>query len=266
MNNSAFMDYEDKKKEEELDCRNFLKIIGITDFTLRKGESPDFKMTSKKLKSGIELVNIYTDINYQNWSKRKLVEEEWGLLQEKLMKKVNSHSILSMTLGVITFKEKRIPKRVEFDQFIDELISLGIKMIRSNLTETKIFNGFSTLGVYIKKFHLYLKRSACYNNWESNIFFSSLGVSEDELINTIEPKIKKVGAYKKYNFNELWLLCVSGPMPSQSFGFSNIENKLKEYSMLDKLCMKSGFDKVFIYQTNHRIVYEWPGWRTHLAR
>ncbi|MDD5132124.1 MAG: hypothetical protein PHH44_05625 [bacterium] len=260
------MDYKDKIKEEKLDCRNFLKIIGITDFTLKKSESPDFIMTSKKLKVGIELISIYTDNNAQNGSKRRLFEEEWGLLQEKLMEKVNNYSILSMTSGVIIFKEKRIPKRAEFDKFIDELIFLAIRMVKGNMIETKIFNGMSTLEAYVKKFHLYLKRSACYSNWESDIFFSSLGVSEDELINTIKPKIKKGEVYKKDNFNELWLLCISGPMPSQSFGFNNVENKLKEYSRLDKLCIRSGFDNIFIYQTNHRIVYEWPGWRTHFAR
>ncbi len=121
-------------------------------------------------------------------------------------------------------------------------------------------NEYPFLSEYLQKFEL--KKVGCFITWDWNYSGSFIGLSEEELLEIIEPKISKVLSYKGKGIDELWLLVVSGHRISQAMDL-DLSNKLNNYKQLNVLLRDSGYNKVYLYQYMFDVIYEWPGWNKH---
>ena len=76
-------------------------------------------------------------------------------------------------------------------------------------------------------------------------------------MNVIKPKLVN---YRNENFQELWLLVASGTRLSQTMPL-RLSYKLRAFHRLEETLKGSHYDKVYIFQYQLGVVYEWPGWR-----
>ena len=109
----------------------------------------------------------------------------------------------------------------------------------------------------MKKF--YFEQVNCYITWEWNHIASFIGLSESELINVAKPKIDKATDYRKSHIEKLWLIIVSGVKLSQTMPV-HLADKLNSFEQLDSLLMASNYERVFLYQYQLGVIYEWPKW------
>lgn len=174
---------------------------------------------------------------------------------------------LNKTHGHLFFKKLGIPPSKIQGEFIEELIKLSLQMISSDCEEINFCckeitanNDYSypLLKKYLNK--VYLKKVDCYITWGWNHNVSSTGLTEDELIHTIESKVEKAKKYKQKDIDELWLLIFSGHQLSQAMGIQLLD-KLSNYDQLNNMLGQSEFEKVYIYQHMHSVIYKWPGWK-----
>jgi len=130
-------------------------------------------------------------------------------------------------------------------------------MMKSNSEKIKPGSNYPLLNKYLKQF--FLKKVDCYITWEWNHSASFIGLTEPELIDTIQPKIEKSKHYKKKDLDELWLVIVCGTSLSQTMPI-HIREMLRTFYTIDVISSKSFFSKVFIFQYMLCVLYEWPKW------
>ena len=248
----------DEKKEMERCClNNFFAILDMAPDEISSGESPDFIVNLQQKKIGIELTEFHSGSKRRKGSFRRSGEDAWELVQTTIMEEVNKHNELNETSGLLFFKRMKLPSESERNKFVEELMQLAIKMIISDCKEMIPGYEYPLLKEYLKKFHL--EKVGCYITWEWNYNVSSVGVTETELINTITPKIDKISLYKGKDFDDIWLLIISGCRLSQSMG-TRLAYQLNTFDQLRDLLKKSGYHRVFIYQTMIDEIYKWPDW------
>ena len=249
---------EDKKKRiERFYLDEFLKLLGEKPDKIYEGETPDFVLELNQLSIGIELTEFHSDLKGDKGYPRRLIEESWTSLQQDIMKAVCKDAVLEKTNGFLTFKELDLPPKSKYDEFIEELIQLSHEMLESNHDKIKPGSAYPLLNKYLKQF--YLKRVDCYITWEWNHISSFIGLTETELIKTIQPKIKKSKHYRKNDLDELWLIIVSGTNLSQTMP-THLGETLRTFDTTNAILSESFFNKVFIYQYMLYVLYEWPEW------
>jgi hypothetical protein len=247
----------DKKKNERFYLDEFFKILGETPVEVKDGEAPDFIVTLHQLNIGVEVTEFHSDLTGEKERPRRAVEEAWTSLQRVIMEKIGDYKELKDTSGTLFFKKLELPPTPEYKDFVIELVQLSPEMIESNLEEISPGSNYPLLNKYLDKFHL--KNVGCYISWEWNHNASSIGLTESELIDTIQPKLVKAESYIRKNIDVLWLLVVSGSRLSQTMPV-HLANKLLSYKKLDYLLSRSVFEKIYIYQYMVGVIYEWPNW------
>ena len=224
------------------------------------GESPDFVIGFDGKKIGVEVTYFHSSAKGADGRPRRAVEEEWNRLQSQIMSEIDKLPEMNDIFGSLQFHALDVPTRRQHEQFVQELLSLSQCMIANgSLEKAPDENNYPLLSRYIKK--LTLERVGCYITWEWNHNAAFVGLDEEELIETITPKIVRTGNYlKKDKFDELWLLIVSEHRLSQTIPLRLLD-KLNSFGTLNNELQESNFAKVFLYQYQFDIVYEWPGWK-----
>ena len=246
-----------KKENERFYLDKFLALLGKVPNEIKPGESPDFIVILQQKKIGIELTDFHSDSKGEGGRPRRAIEETWVLLQRTIMEEVEKCNELKETNGLLFFKKLELPPKSKHGKFTDELINLSLKMINSGYKEIKPGENYPILNNYLKKFRL--EKVGCYITWGWNYNVSSIGITEEELINAARSKIKRVGIYKEKNIDELWLLIISGYRLSQAMGI-RLSDKLNSFDQLNNLIRQSGYNKIYLYQFMFDVIYEWPGW------
>jgi hypothetical protein len=246
-----------KKKIERFYLNEFFKILGETAEDVKAGEAPDFIVKLRHSKIGIEVTEFHSDLKGEQDRPRRAVEEAWTSLQRVIMEKIGKYKELEDTSGTLFFKKLELPPTPKYKDFVIELVQLSLEMIETNREEISPKSNYPLLNKYLDKFHL--KKVGCYITWEWNHNASSIGLTESELVDTIQPKLVKAESYIKKNIDVLWLLVVSGSRLSQTMPV-HLANKLLSFKNLDYLLSRSVFDKIYIYQYMVGVIYEWPNW------
>ena len=248
---------DEKKEMERCFLNNFFAILDMAPDEISSGESPDFIVKLQQKKIGIELTDFHSGAKRRKGSLRRSGEDAWELVQTTIMEEVNKHNELNETSGLLFFKRMKLPSESERKKFAEELIKLAINMIKSDCKEISPGYEYPLLKGYLKKFHL--EKAGCYITWEWNYNVSSVGVTETELINTTMQKIDKISKYKEKDCDEIWLIIISGHRLSQSMG-TRLAYQLNTFNNFSDLLRKSGYHRVFVYQTMIGEIYKWPDW------
>ena len=246
-----------KKENERFYLDKFLALLGKVPDEIKSGESPDFIIILQQKKIGIELTNFHSNSTGEHGRPRREIEETWVALQETIMGEVEKFNELRETNGLLFFKKLGLPPKSKHGEFTDALIRLSLEMINSGYKEIGPGKNYLILNKYLKNF--YLERVGCYITWEWNYNVSSVGITEEELINASKSKIEKASKYKEKDVDELWLLIISGHRLSQAMGF-RLSDKLNTFDQLDNLIRHSAYNKIHLYQFMFDVIYEWPGW------
>jgi hypothetical protein len=251
-----------KKVVERFYLENFLKLLGETNTQIDEGESPDFIVTLRGKRIGIEVTEFHSDLKGAGGKPRRVIEETWDLLQKNLKKAVEKHPELKGTHGFLMFKDLIVPPKSVHKKFIDEVIQLSIDMICTNSEEIRADKRkFPFFNQYLEKFRLKRINFPHHISWDWNQNASSIGLTEHEFINAIQSKMKKAHRYRRKRIEELWLLIISGyrlsqAMPPPEF----LGNQLNDFYQLNDLLKTSGYNRVYLYQYMFDAIYKWPGW------
>jgi hypothetical protein len=246
-----------KKKIERFYLDRFFDLLGETPERIQCEEAPDFVVDFRQTKIGIEITEFHSNIKGEKGWPRRLVEEAWEYLRKEIMKEVEKYEELKNTKGFLFFKNLELPPDSLYKEFLGELVQLSIEMIKSGLREINPGLNYPLLNKYLKKFCL--EKVDFYISWEWNHIVSFIGLSELELINAVEPKFDKATDYRKTHIDALWLIIVSGVRLSQTMPIP-LKNKLDSFSQLDSLLKASMYEKVFLFQYQVGVIYQWPKW------
>jgi hypothetical protein len=252
----------DKKKEvEHRYLIGFLSLLRngleMSDDDIECTESPDFIINLNNKRIGIEITEHHSSEKDANERQRRATEEDWELLRKTIMDSVWKDSALSQTHSYLEFRKLELPHRRDFTRFADELIKLSREMITSGLQVVKLDERYPLLYKYVGR--MYLKIVECFISWDWNHDAGSVGLTEPELIRTIEPKIGKAVKYVQGCMDELWLVIIEGHRISQAMGVY-LERYLTHFSELDSMLQQLRFNKVYIHQYMQNVIYKWPGW------
>lgn len=246
-----------KKENERFYLDKFLALLGKVPDEVKSGESPDFIVILQQKKIGIELTDFHSDSKGEDGRSHRAIEEAWMVLQRTIMEEVEKCNELKETNGLLFFKKLGLPPKSKHREFTDGLIKLSLEMINSGYKEIKPGGNYPILNKYLKKFCL--EKVGCYITWEWNYNVSSVGITEEELINAAKSKIERGGIYKEKDIDELWLLIISGYRLSQAMGI-RLSDKLNTFDQLNNLIRQSVYNKIYLYQFMFGVIYEWPGW------
>jgi len=224
------------------------------------GESPDFSIGFDGKRIGVEVTYFHSSAKGADGRPRRAVEEEWNHLQSQIMSEVDKVPELKGIFGFLEFYVLVVPTRRQHEQFVQELLSLSLRMIAADSLETTPDKkNYPLLNYYVEK--LTLKKVGSYLTWDWDHTAAFVGCSEEELINTVTPKAVRTDNYLKNDkFDELWLLVVSEHRLSQTIP-PFLFDELNSFGTLNKELQESGFARVFLYQYMLDVVYEWPGWK-----
>lgn len=248
-----------KRTKKQIECAyldKFLTLMNIHPTAITCRESPDFILEMDKM-IGLEIVSYHSIPKEEGNKPRRLIEEEWRILHERIIEEVKKHDELTETKGYLDFRELEIPSRKKYDDFVKELIDSSLKLV---ITGSKYYlpdEHHPLMKKYLSSFSL--EKVGCSIMWDWNHNAAFIGLTEDELINTIQPKTEKVMKFKSENIEEYWLLVVDGPYLSQEMGL-RLQYKLPDYTRVDKLLRESKFKAMYIFQYMFDVVYQWPGW------
>lgn len=243
-----------KKEIERFYLDEFFKVLRTTPDDVQGDESPDFVVKLKGKIIGLEVTEYHSTDKGEKGRPRRLIEETWAELQKEIMGEVRKHRELKQTSGWLGFRKLSLPSKIEYRQFIEELIKIAHEMVRSNREESKPGPECKMLNKYLRKF--YLRKVGFYISWEWSHSAASIGLSEEELLNSVKPKLVN---YRDASFDELWLLVVSGVRLSQTMPV-HLSYKLREFQTLESFLKKSEYDNVYIFQYQLGVAYEWPEW------
>ncbi|MDD5008304.1 MAG: hypothetical protein PHU49_12840 [Syntrophorhabdaceae bacterium] len=250
-----------KKNVEYRYLKSFLSLLrnglDISNDDIECRESPDFIINLGNKRIGIEITEHHSSERDANKRSRRATEEDWEVLRTTIRDRVWKDSDLSQTYGYLEFKKLELPPRKKFRSFTDEIIQLSKEMIHTHREVVKIDEKYPLLYKYMNKMHLKIVR--CFITWDWNYEGGSVGLTETELIKTIELKTSKASGYVKNDIDELWLIIVEGHRISQAMGL-NLEWYLDDFNSVNSLLQGSRFNKVYIYQYMHNLIYEWPRW------
>lgn len=251
-----------KKYAECFYVHKTLALLSVGPDLFVCGESPDFSIGFGAKRIGVEVTYFHSAAKGADGRPRRAVEEEWDHLQSEIMLEVDKVPELKDILGTLEFHALVVPIRRQHEQFVQELLSLSLRMVATDSLETTPDKkDYPLLSRYVKK--LTLERVGCYVTWEWDHTGAFVGCSEEELINTLTPKAVRTDSYlRKDKFDELWLLVVSEHRLSQTIPPFMLD-KLNSFGILNKQLQESGFVKVLLYQylLNVVYVYEWPCWK-----
>lgn len=263
------MKREDKKRVERCYLENFLKLLGKTPDQIECGESPDFVVTLRGKRIGIEVTEYHSGLRGAGCRPRRAFEEEGDLLYQNISEEAKKYPELEGIGGSFSFKNLGVPPKSKHQEFIFQVIQLTREkaqdVIHKNSLKIEPNERFSLLKQYVKKLLLYNTGLPFHPHW-GGIDVSFIAMNEDEFIAAIQPKINKSRAYRekmiKKGINKLWLLIVSGWSPSQTMPpLEHLEYKLKSFDRLNDALKTSEYNKVYLYQYMSDAIYEWPEWK-----
>ncbi len=248
-----------KKEVERFYLENFLTLWGKAYDRIEEREQPDFIVSFKREKIGIEVTEFHSDLIGVNGNSRRQIEEERRYLMENLYNRIKKIPELKGIFVFLIPRELKLIPKSRHKQFINELIQLVQDMIQTNREEMQLHERSSFLYQYIKIVGLRNIESSNYLHWDWGDA-SSVGVTENELIEALEDKIQKAGIYKQEEMNELWLLVVSGWRLSQAMPPpEHLEYKLNGFSKLNNLIKTSEYSKVYLYQHMFKSILGYDG-------
>jgi len=250
---------DNKKKKELFYLEPFLELYGVspTKITLNV-ESPDFIIDYSGKKIGIELTEYHSLQEVSGHSRRE-VESNWERIQGEIYEKIKLDKELTGICVSIFFRKVFLPSRRESLPFIDELINCTKVFIMKGKKSVLVPEKYKILSKYVDEIDIYKIGGNSHLRWDSNLNVGFIGIKEEELIETITPKIKKAEEYFQKELDELWLLIAFGHLISQTVQ-PRLKFKLEGFKALNSIINKSNYKYIFLYLHMFNVIYRWPNW------
>jgi len=257
----------DKKKIEEFYYLiETIETIGLKLSEIIVREDPDFILKIGKKTIGAEVTGYHIDAGQKKGSEARTAEESYSYIVEMVNEKLKKNSNLESIWAHLAFNYPYYPQKVDLEKFSDDLIKFTTESIRKNKNlkemNLKPTDDYPLLKKCLKSVTLW-REPFPFIHFFMHDYSGNIGLSEENLINVIQPKIEKITKYKKSgNFDELWLIVGSGRFHSQVIPpLCFVESELKEFKKLDNVLENSGFSKIYLcFRSNNEAVFEWPGW------
>jgi len=243
-----------------------LNLLGEEPIQIEKGEAPDFIIDLRGKKIGVEIIEYHSSLKGIDGRPRRQFEESKDSLYKTLKEEASKYPELGGIDGYLFFNDMIAIRKSERREVVNEILQLALERIRGadknwKCIEIEIDPEKSCLlGKYrIEKIRLYNTSYPHHITW-GGVDASFIGLEQNELIDSIRKKISKAKDYRQKELNELWLLIVSTSRLSQGMPPEDLSYKLSGFDQLNNLLKNSAYDKVYLYQSNFAIIYEWPGW------
>lgn len=251
-----------QKKEELFSLKEFLRLLpDEIRITNDDRERPDFEVRRVEgFKIGLEIAQYHDNNSVVGVKTRRALEGDWNHLRIKINKLCASDLEVKSIHGHVSFEISCFPRKQEFDSFVDELLhcaKTNKEILPQRITE---FLDYPLLQKNLKS--LRLREVACAVSWDSNLRAGWLDINIVSLENMINQKVEDLEKYSvEQDFDEYWLLIVSGGAISQSIG-PQVGERLGQMNKLDKVLKESKFARAYIFQYMTGAIYQWPDWIT----
>ncbi len=255
------MEIMDRKEiEERHSLIETIELFGLELSEIIIRENPDFKLKIGEKTIGAEVTGYYIDAGQENGSKARTLEKDDEYIMKIVNEKLRENSNLKDIGGSVSFKNQERPKEAKLRTFLDELERCAVEYSKNkNFKEridVELTDDYPTLKKYLSLFTL--DKALC--RWDLTRG-GAVGFSEDNLMKVIQPKIDRATEYKKSGIDELWVIVGGSIHDSQVVPPPRfVEYELKNSKNLDNALKSSGFNKVYLYFSFNKVVYEWPKW------
>lgn len=250
-----------QEQAEQAYLEKFLERLQYDYSDIIRGEDPpDFYFKIQEKRIAVEITDYHSGRSNDNNHRWRMVEEERDKIRDLLNRKVSLHENLKGIHVHIIPRGLSLPSRKEYDPFTDEIISFiesKIGILQSQrVRDKKFLPEFSLLNQYVSR--IYANKVNAKMFWDISQT-ASVGVSEEEFINTIEPKL---GKPRPSDINENWLLIVSGARMSQSIGLHHHDH-YNDFSQVNTMLENGPFEQIYIYDYMFSRILGWnleEGW------
>lgn len=250
-----------QKQEERFYLEEFLRCLNLKITQITEGsEPPDWVITDDAgHRIGIEVTTYHNNTPTPHGHTRREVESAWEELRGKIQKMVSTTPALKSVHGFLFFKELRLPKSGEQDQFVQELRQCVAEHLEQLPVKIDDLSNYFCLKTYLRK--LGIKEVRCSLSWDFNLRTAWVGVDSKSFISLIRKKVKDVKKCSaRQDFDECWLLVVSGMELSQSMGVP-MPAAFQELKEVGDILSQSKFRKAYVFQYMFDTFHEWPCWR-----
>jgi hypothetical protein len=253
----------EKKKQELWWLKKFLKLLNgsMQIEKIQCGESPDFILSFKQKKIGLESINHHSDENEPHGSEEMRYYGDFKKLKKIIEEKGDKYPELrGITVYFSSFKESRLPPKKRNKEFAEEFIKILIEEsnnMESNDIDIRPTNNYPVLKKYLTEFSL-MKTDNHYFTFDAANYATGFSFTEKKLIHTIKKKEPKVDIYRKKQIHEVWLLVVCGQGTIPNDTSYHLKNRLNNWGDLTKLLINSKFNRVYLFDVERHSIYEWP--------
>lgn len=236
--------HKNQKQTERFCIEYFLERLQYDYSDIIRGEDPpDFYIIVQNNRVAVEITEYHSIRPNPKGLSWRMVEEERDRIRRILNGKVSLNENLKGINAHIIPKGLSLPSKNEYDSFVNEIIhyvesQIGILQSR-RISSKKFPSEFVLLNKYVSR--ISAKKVNIQISWNISQA-ASVGVSEEELKNTIEPKL---GKSRPPDIKENWLLIVSGTRLSQAMGHHH-HDYYNDFSQLNDMLKDGPFEQIYI--------------------
>lgn len=239
------------EEREQFYVTKYLNLLGISNLVVTKGDNPpDVVLISRDSlvpKIAIEVTEFHSSATGSSGKPRREIEEAWNSLLKEIREIRKNHPVLNGVSCIICFKGLDLPGKKYYVQFGSDMMSFLTDKEGELTSEFKEYSSCfksELLTKYVSKI-IVSKTSCNYIEWNWNHSAASVGLTDEELKAAIASKI--VTSFDHAQFDEVWLIIVSGHEMSQAMGLPQIE-ELNNFGVVNSILDKSQFDRVLIFE------------------
>lgn len=243
-----------QKLEERAILDRYLSVRGLAGVVRDGLEPPDLLVMIAGETFGCEITQYHTPQPTASGHTRRQVEAAWEELKNCEAGTRTSPIKLNVFLN---FTELRVPAgRKECREFIKEVRSL---LAEADISpELKIGPGSpKILREYLLS--IYVEKVNCWMEWDWNHIVARVGVSEDELFEVIEPKLRACRRIPRIDKNHLIVAGFSSNL--SEFVAIISAQQLNGYARLNAALEAGEFDEVAIIDRYNFVWTKTDGWR-----
>lgn len=243
----------DQKQRERSILNVYLQMLGL-EGDVKYQERPDFIVTSGDLSIGVEITEYHQPAYSDHRFSRTLVEAEWDRIRTAVVEYRKTHEGLENLTVLLSFIDLVVPRRSEHHEFI-RAVHDEIKRVEFDLGDrfTTILIGDqhpAVLSRYLKRIDVRIAN--CYMEWDWNHMVASVGTSDDELADTLAPKLK---LKRPEGIDELHLVVAGdGPTGGTYIGYLSPE-WLESCTGLNETLYRSEFEVVAILNYDETCIW-----------